>query len=258
MKLGVSYNIFDGEELLEFSSRSIRTCVDYIAVVYQELSNFGNPANPGLVDLLRSLKERNLIDDYVKYDPNLKLQPNANELAKRNIGLEMCRKNNCSHFLSIDCDECYKVKELNHAKNVVESGSFDSSACQMQTYYKTSEWALDPPEQYFVPLIYKLDDRKFVLSRPWPVAADPTRKLEPRKMIIFTRDEIEMHHYSFVRKDIMPKLINSSAGINYKDRMSFIGDYWKSWVPGTRALLTGKEDRYFNVVHRENTFGINI
>ena len=32
MKLGVSYNIFDGEELLENSIKSIRKNVDYIVM----------------------------------------------------------------------------------------------------------------------------------------------------------------------------------------------------------------------------------
>ena len=42
MKLGVSYNVFDGEELLESSIKSIRDNVDHISVVYQTISNFGN------------------------------------------------------------------------------------------------------------------------------------------------------------------------------------------------------------------------
>ena len=40
MKIGVSYNLFDGEELLESSIKSIRKNVDYISVVYQTISNF--------------------------------------------------------------------------------------------------------------------------------------------------------------------------------------------------------------------------
>ena len=41
MKLGVSYNLFDGEELLENSIKCIRDSVDHISVVYQSTSNFG-------------------------------------------------------------------------------------------------------------------------------------------------------------------------------------------------------------------------
>ena len=40
MKLGVSYNLWKGEELLKYSIKAIREHVDYIVVVYQNLSNF--------------------------------------------------------------------------------------------------------------------------------------------------------------------------------------------------------------------------
>ena len=36
MKLGIAYNLFDGEELLEASVKSVRGCADYICVIYQK------------------------------------------------------------------------------------------------------------------------------------------------------------------------------------------------------------------------------
>ena len=39
MKLGIAYNLFDGEELLVDSIKSIRNSVDYIIVIYQQVSN---------------------------------------------------------------------------------------------------------------------------------------------------------------------------------------------------------------------------
>ena len=54
MKLGVSYNLFDGEELLTDSIKSIRDSVDIVSVVYQTESNFGQKANPGLANLLHN------------------------------------------------------------------------------------------------------------------------------------------------------------------------------------------------------------
>ena len=47
MKLGLAYNLFDGEELLEYSLRSIRNNVDYISVQYQEISNHGEKCHRG-------------------------------------------------------------------------------------------------------------------------------------------------------------------------------------------------------------------
>ena len=45
--VGVAYNLFDGEELLEYSIQTIKPFVDYIVVVAQEKSNY-NDFNPNL------------------------------------------------------------------------------------------------------------------------------------------------------------------------------------------------------------------
>jgi hypothetical protein len=63
MKVGISYNVFDGEELLENSIKSIRDNVDYVSVVYQTVSNFGNPCDDGLVPLLEKLVKDGLVDE---------------------------------------------------------------------------------------------------------------------------------------------------------------------------------------------------
>ena len=57
------------EELLEYSIGSIRVSTEYICVVYQTISNFGYPCDDGLEPLLDSLKQKSLIDEFVKYEP---------------------------------------------------------------------------------------------------------------------------------------------------------------------------------------------
>ncbi len=52
-KLGAAYNVFDGEELLWRSIESIRPVVQFVVVVYQTTSNFGNTAAPELVPTLQ-------------------------------------------------------------------------------------------------------------------------------------------------------------------------------------------------------------
>ena len=41
MRLGVAYNLFDGEELIEYSIKSIRNNVDFICIIWQKISNHG-------------------------------------------------------------------------------------------------------------------------------------------------------------------------------------------------------------------------
>ena len=84
--------VFDCEELLEQSIRSVRSVAQHVCVVYQTVSNFGNEyvydaaaaaaaaaaclhqqhqhrCNPGLVRMLLALQSDGLIDSLLEYIP---------------------------------------------------------------------------------------------------------------------------------------------------------------------------------------------
>jgi hypothetical protein len=257
MKLGVSYNVFDGEELLEGSIKQIRSEVDYISIVYQEISNFGDKCNEGLLPLLHDLISKKLIDEIYKYEP-INTGGYKNELNKRNVGLELSRKNGCTHHMSIDTDEYYDTNQFKFLKDVVDSGDYDSSACQMITYYNSPLYRLEPKEEYFVSLIFKIRNNTQYCNTQFPVIVDPTRKMNTSRCKIFTRDEIEMHHMSYVRKDIQKKVNNSSAKTNFINNIATFVEYFKSWEFGKPALMLGLPTKEYSVVETDNKFNITI
>ena len=56
MKLAAIYNVFDAEELLPYSIKSIRDVVDKVIVVYQKTSNMGEKhPNENFEDFILSL-----------------------------------------------------------------------------------------------------------------------------------------------------------------------------------------------------------
>jgi len=254
MKLGVSYNLFDGEELLESSIKSIRDNVDYVSVVYQTVSNFGNPCDESLVPLLEDLKSKGLIDELFEYRPNINKGGHYNEIRKRNIGLTLSEGDGCTHHMAMDSDEFYTDEQFKHMKNVIEDGNYDSSACQMTTYYKEPIYRLEPKEEYYVSLPFKIKQGiEYVIGHPFPVLVDPTRRMEPGKCKIFTRDEIEMHHMSYVRKNIRKKLQNSSASPNFRN-IDKIVDYYQKWEYPQQGLMGGAPDKFYDIVEVEKQF----
>ena len=88
---------------------------------------------------------------------------------------------------------------------------------------------------------------------PFPVLVDPTRRMEPGKCKIFTREEIEMHHMSYVRKDIKVKLTNSSASPNFKN-IDKIVNYYNDWSYGKQALMGGAPDKFYDILKIEKLF----
>lgn len=257
MKLGVSYNVFDGEELLEGSIKQIRSEVDYISVVYQTISNFGDNCDKNLISHLEDLKSKGLVDEIYEFFPP-SFNGSGNEISKRNIGLNLSKKNGCTHHMSMDTDEYYDIEQFKYLKKIMNEGNFDSSACQMTTYYKEPIYRLEPKEEYFVSLIYKIRDGIEFNSVGFPVLVDPTRRMDCGNFRKFTRDEIEMHHMSYVRKNINKKMNNSSAKVNFQNAIPMLTEYFNKWKFGKKALMPGRPPMEYDVVETENKFNINL
>eukprot|EP01120_Amphizonella_sp_Union-15-10_P002576 TRINITY_DN12891_c0_g1_i1.p1 TRINITY_DN12891_c0_g1~~TRINITY_DN12891_c0_g1_i1.p1 ORF type:complete len:337 (-),score=56.28 TRINITY_DN12891_c0_g1_i1:4-1014(-) len=287
MKLGACYNLFDCEELLETSILSIRPSVDYIVVVYQLISNFGNPCNPHLEEFLLDLVQKGLVEELVLYTPKIfepeekmaftskEVRPEElggpvetignqflNEISKREIGRLKCAERGCTHFMTIDADEYYLTNELNYAKEKILKFDYDATACRMRIFFK------EPIYEYFpydnvnsVPLIYKISsDMDFKLAHPYPAVLDPTRRIQNFKRFYhFERSEIEMYHMTFVRKDITQKLKNVSNRVNYGDITEALLK-WNSWTPEKGVLhphpYIGKLFTEIRTV--SNLFGIDL
>jgi len=238
-KYGISYNIFDGEELLEDSILQIRDLVDYISVVYQRISNFGNPCNDDLLDLLLDLKDDGLINEIQEFQPmNYGYGvTHMNELTKRNMGIQLSRKNFCTHHMTMDSDEFYLKDEFQKLIKWHTDNPNYVSYCGLINYYKTSEYVIDEPDNTHVSLFFPIKDRGVVfgMQSPAPVLVDPTRRPICSNTHVFDSEFILMHHMTMVRKDVTSKLINSSAKINY-ERNNFIQeiiDYYNNWDSNT-------------------------
>lgn len=228
--IGVAFNIWDGDEHLPESLAAVKKYADYVVAVYQTVSNFGElyePVIPEGFDLI------------VKYEPNLNQTPHWNELAKRNLAMGLCRLKGCTFFQTVDCDEIYDANQILYVRDRMVNEGFDASACQMQTFYGDTKHCFVEPETYYVPLLYKCDERHFREYVQWAVLADPTRKLPSNKVLVLNRDECEMLHYSYVRNDIGRKLRNSSARRNLQATMQQVIDYYNVWKPPMPGLIGG-------------------
>ena len=160
--------------------------------------------------------------------------------------------------MSMDTDEYYDIDQFKYLKRIMVEGNFDSSACQMMTYYKEPIYRLEPKEEYFVSLIFKIRDGIEFNSVGFPVVVDPTRRMVCGNFKKFTRGEIEMHHMSYVRKNINKKMTNSSAKGNFQGAIPMLTEYFNKWQFGKKALMPGKPPREYDIIKTENKFDINL
>lgn len=228
MKLGVAYNLFDGEELLEASILSIREAVDYIIVVYQTISNYGNQTETDLKSLLDDLKKKGLVDECYEYIPDLSKKGAFNEKEKRNIGLNIARKKGCTHLLSMDTDEFYLIDEFKAAKEYIVKNNLDCTACGFFAYIKKPTYRIIQQVPGNVPFIHKIKWNTVLGGKKhFPVQVDPTRSVSPYgKFWLFNNNALMMHHMVGIRADLHKKYKNSSfndiAATQYEERLERI------------------------------------
>lgn len=268
MRLGVAYNIFDGEELLGYSLKNMRELTDYIVLVYQEQSNFGK-WNRNLSPLLLQYQKEGLIDRCYKYTPTFQYDSNKNiintnglnnEIEKRNIGLQLCKENKCTHFLNLDCDELYDPTQFQDAKKEIDEVGYDTSFCRMVTYYKQADIMVYPHEDYYAPFIYRIkSNTKFSFdhwNNLYPCKIDPTRRISAGYSRIYDEQELMMHHFAYVRKNMESKITNTSSQVSYEEKCKVL-KHWKNFkdIKDDGLFIGGKRHK---LKYTTNKFNIEI
>ncbi len=238
MKLGLCYMVFDGEELLEFSLKSVRSQVDHLSVTYQTTSYWGNKADTDIAGVVQQLQKVGLIDEAIFYEPNLNESPKENEMRLRNVGLAASKKAGCTHHISADVDELYDDQQLAFAKSDMESGGYDMSVAHYENYYKEPTYLVVPPQDMYVSCIHSIDNEyNMHLRQPdFPFPIEITRRLVNHdKIRIFKRDELLIHHMMNVRKNIQKKYANSSNKILFN--LEKFMKQWDNHKVGDRVCL---------------------
>lgn len=79
--------------------------------------------------------------------------------------------------------------------------------------------------------------KSFLMLMIYPVLLDPTRRLEnTQKFHLFDRNDVEMYHMTFVRKDIGMKMTNVSNRANYSMSLDKFVQEFEAWTPNKGIL----------------------
>lgn len=244
MKTAAIYNVWDGIEFLVGSMRCLKKHVDVFIIVYQNISNYGEPFRP-----FSELNVNSIMDEFnviwIKYHPTLDpgLMGAWNERSKRQMGIDYAKELGCTHFILMDCDEYYE--DFGAIKDQYIQSGAEGSVVSIFTYFKSPELRQEERDKYYVPFIHKLNQNTICGSPNYPYYVDPTRRINTQSVALLQAD---MHHFSWVRNDIRMKAENSSARRNI-EKSSLLAEY-----------LTAKEGSIvnggFKLIKVEDRFGI--
>ena len=197
-----------------------------------------------------------MIDEIIFFDCDPKINPNVNECAKRNLGLEAARKAGCTHFMTLDADEYWDLEQFKIAKQYVYDRNISHSACP-HVAYRTPTIRHSDYADFFVSFIYRIDyQEQFVLGcfesdLPWRM--DPARQIPitPKSRICLMHN-IVMQHYTYIRKDLIKKIKNTSANHNIEEETKYLNE----WTCSDNQIQERLKSGYY--VRVPNKFNIEI
>ena len=251
MKLSLSLTLFDGEELLEPKLRILRSEIDHVSIVYQQISYSFNNCSSNLLPELDRLMKIGLVDEIYEFVmPAIKeknFSPQKYEAKKRTIGLELARKFGASHFISLDADEFFLPEQFIYAKNQIIKNDYDATFCLLKDYWMSPENQVDGVgeawgEYLYVPLIYKIKENQKFSSNDIDISVmcDITRKLPTENPHKFEEKEILMHHMTNIRATrwgLISKFENRSSDLPPTIPSENMADILLAWRQNKRIVL---------------------
>lgn len=219
MKLCAIFHCWDDWYLLRYAVDNIRPLVEGIIIIGSTRSNYGE---------ISPIPHEWHNDELYVREPKHHI-PLHSETDKRNYGLEIAKAKGYTHFITMDADEFYKPDEFLKVKDRVLKENLNGIVCPVVVYFKSPTLCLGR-DVTLVPHIHKLTKTiKHEFNHSYPhawikgqIRIDPSRSLNINNGVPYTED-IELHHYSWVRQDYALKIRNSTARKNL-ERSTILND----------------------------------
>jgi glycosyltransferase involved in cell wall biosynthesis len=259
LKFGASYNLFNGEEHFIPSLKVHREEIEYINVVVQYRSNFGEEATEQLYQAVSAAKRDGLIDEVIEYIPNLSLTPQANELAKRNIGMEAAKSAHVNYFATLDADEYYQTNALREAKRFIIKKKILTTAAPTYLHIKRPIYRSKFPDTTCVCFFTRIDkSSKIIANDHFPALVDPTRRIHGNRdgFYMFLADQIAMMHMNLVRKDGLASKLRNTSSAHMTNFILNVKNAFESWqfgmlweFPNKPPMEIIETPDFFNIDH---------
>ena len=231
--IGAIFNSFYDLDLLERSAAQLRQIIKHIVVVHQPISFYGEVGDPKNIDHLLEMKKTGIIDKLILSDTHITSnhsEVNDYVIDKRNLGLDSCILNRCEYIVSLDNDEFYDPIELLGEVKYMKMDNIDTLYSPIDSYYHGDQYYFQ--DTFFVPSVYKVDERRFIkTSSVYPT--DPARRMLEKK---FRLSKMRMRHLTY-GDSFIKKGLSNSRNLKHKDKYLKVVEHYKNWKPGDKALV---------------------
>ena len=250
-KIGLGIVAFDACEHLINILTELQGLLDYVVVGLQKVSYHGKAIAQEDLYFCEDLVKKGLVNKIIYIDTDLTKFARHQEVDKRNLMLDDIQNNGeCDYSFIIDSDEFYKRSQFEKCATEVIEKDYDLTYCQYVNYFGDYRHYLIYPfkKGCFVPFLAKSDYRYKWNCEDWDKPSDPTRRWvrhRDQSNIFcdicheFAWSELNMHHLSWIRRNISAKLDSWSAKKMFKN-YPFLSD--KSIETYNQFLFDNKKD----------------
>jgi len=200
MRLIALYTIFNEEDYIEDSLRSIIDEVEGIAILLGDKPFRNLEIKPDRTEeIINGLED---IDNKIvlnKYSVNFLDENDSFYLQAGNLGLDFIKTNfpDVTHLLRVDGDEVWNQKDLISLKEIVEEnpeyGQFETFC---YTYWKTPEFIVHPIESARFPVISRVNsETKFELIK------EGCNRYTNEFPSLNVDKSIKFHHFGYAKED---------------------------------------------------------
>jgi len=198
MRLGVTYNVFNGAELLKPSILTVRLLSHHIVVVYSVKSITGEDAPKWLVPLLNGLKKDGLVDTLIEvvhplFSDSLKIQ--REKRMKYELGRKRCMEMGCTHHMGRDVDEFFDTGQLRNVLDLFEHK--DMVLCPLYDYINQPTTRARQTSPLHVTAFHKAG--LHYEPKKCPVLMDMSRTVVSKSVKVLKENQLVMHHMTGVR-----------------------------------------------------------
>lgn len=216
-------------ELLKGSIKTVRDTADYIVVVYQTKSYYGNVIKYDIESVINDLVDDKLIDCAIKkdYDYNATNPRSAKKMEndKYNIGYRKLIKKGCINFSIMANDDFYMPQEYKKGYKKFLANGYNRSFCRIIRYvYSQNQQEKNSLDNVNKSVFFKINKKLIIGYKkdPSPIIIDRNTGYGKNigKDYVFNNNELIAHHLSCVRINLEDKFKNSCmTNISFHDRL---------------------------------------
>ena len=206
MKIVAVYSVYNEEEYIAYSIRSIRDHVDHILVnINRRPWNHRRQAAPGTYQLDQT---ETIVRELARLDAKIVVQTGewATEVEHRQAGMAYCLDQGCEYYFLVDGDEVYRPDHLVALKEEIrqhpEVGTFQIKCI---IFWRSFFYRIPAEAMQWTPWrVFKLSRTRRVLGIPLPyqtrfIGDNKTNSVGPRALIPPAR--CVFYHFSYARSE---------------------------------------------------------